>query len=397
MQHTKRYNISKWLGFTDKRLNLPSNHIFDAWRLKKLTVKEFNLLGSSPSNLSLNQLYYLSWFGLLAPTTHNSVPERFVLKPNTSGIEVWIDRKYILEHSDKTGRQATISIGCVVTNIEIAASCFGLASFINVFPARKEGLTPYKGKGKRYTLLLNIHLNKDRKNQEASWIDVILKRKVVRAEYNEKIKLPTYLVGEIELLIHKRFPQLSFFLITDRQGLYTLAKFQEIADRTVFENEAFSYELGRWLYSSRDGINYLGMRGREFGFDVAFSERLHRGLLKKERLLPDEIAAFASGGKMGIKSSSAVGIIAAPTDSTTERLFSGRALEYIALVLEKYNFSISIHAGIVEVERATKMLMSFLQTSKRPMVVFRIGKPLRPEDRNRPHSTRPNLDDILLH
>ena len=197
-------------------------------------------------------------------------------------------------------------------------------------------------------------------------------------------------------VVNKNFPQLSLFLISDREGLYNIAKLQELADRSVFEDEDFSYEVGHWLYSNKDEVNTLGMRGAEFGFDTEFSERVHRGLLKEERLLPDEIAAFATAGKIAFKSSSAVGIIAVSNDSILERVHAGRALEYLALFLQKHNFCISIHAGMVEVERVTKMLMRFLQINKQPIVVFRIGQPIRQEDRNRPHSARPNLDNILL-
>jgi hypothetical protein len=36
-----------------------------------------------------------------------------------------------------------------------------------------------------------------------------------------------------------------------------------------------------------------------------------------------------------------------------------------------------------------------LRTFQRPLVVFRIGKPLTAADSDRPHSARPGLKDVL--
>jgi hypothetical protein len=55
-----------------------------------------------------------------------------------------------------------------------------------------------------------------------------------------------------------------------------------------------------------------------------------------------------------------------------------------------------MHAGITEVDTASLALRGRLRTRRRPDVVFRVGRPLRPEDEARPHSSRPHLRDVLL-
>ena len=183
--------------------------------------------------------------------------------------------------------------------------------------------------------------------------------------------------------------------IHDKLTIQKISKYQEIADRTVLENEAFTSELGKWILPNTDS-NTIGMQGKEFGFDDSFAKHIHEGLLKKTRLLPDEIAGFAASGKIMMNSSSGIAILLVKEDTYDQWLTAGRAYEHISLLLLKHGIFTSIHAGMTEVDRANRMLRALLRTNYKPVVIFRIGKPLLPKDAKRPHSARPPLEDILL-
>jgi hypothetical protein len=227
-----------------------------------------------------------------------------------------------------------------------------------------------------------------------TWLRAVLERRMVRAEFDDGVKLPSEL-REAILAIAKRHDGLVLHLLTDSPTLFFLGKFQELADTTVFNRDAFALELGEWLIPN-DSNAALGMRGREFGLDDAVTRHFHRGLLRQEPLLPDEIAGLAKAGNLGIRSASAVGVITVAEDGVPQRLAAGRAFEEIALALGRAGFVTSMHAGITEVDSAGLALRGRLRTHARPTVVFRIGVPLRPEEGRRPHSSRPTLMDVVV-
>lgn len=359
--------------------------------MKILSQEEFNTQDIG------KKLEYLCQFGLLAPTSHNTVPERFKLMPRDNSIEVYLDRELILPASDKTGRQACISLGTVCSNILIAAKVYGLEGKITYYDPDPTIITPWDQKEPRLIFLVKIKVNSHQsihKSQDS--LKNIIDRKVVRGEYDESIKLEEKLTEDIKLYVQSNYPNLTLHLIEDPQSLHFLGKIQEMADTTVFNDPAFSKELGDWLLPNTDTTTHSGMRGAEFGLNDQMAARMHNGLSGKIPLLPDEIAAFAAGGRFLIKHSSAVAVITAKEDTATQRIQAGQAYEDLALKLLNKTFSTSVHAGTIEVNSANLMLRSFLKTTDRPMMLFRIGKPKRKEDANRPLSLKPNLEELLI-
>jgi hypothetical protein len=222
----------------------------------------------------------------------------------------------------------------------------------------------------------------------------MLARKVVRAEYDPRVSVEERDVVAIHQIV-QQYPTLSLHLLTDATTLMVLGKFQELADTTVFNREAFARELGHWLLPNDDS-SPLGMRGIEFGLSDESALRFHRGLSGAERLLPDEVAGLAKGANAAMRSASAVAIITSDSDSVASRLDAGRAYADIALLLQMRGYVSAMHAAITEVDAPNMALRGRLRTTQRPVVVFRVGKPMRVADGQRPHSVRPPLTHIIL-
>ena len=88
-------------------LDVPPAEPFHAWRLRHFSPAQFAALdrvGDDPDRLGAQQLTYIAWCGLLAPTSHNTVPQRFRIQPEAGAIEVWLDRQAVLTASDVAGR-----------------------------------------------------------------------------------------------------------------------------------------------------------------------------------------------------------------------------------------------------------------------------------------------------
>jgi len=368
--------------------DLPGGDAFLAWRLRSLTPVEFR--GLSVDWLSRKQLAYLAWCGLLAPTSHNTVPQWFELLPEMKAIRVWLDRSRVLPASDPSGRQATISIGCAVGNIALASLCLGLDVDVELANTPLSLTGPLSNSERRHVPLMMLRFREGTKlANPIDWIDLMRRRKMVRAEYDQSFQLNNSLAEQLQKVVGGR-KGLQLHIITDPSALIALGKLQELADNTVINRVSFARELGDWLLEN-DDQSTIGMRGREFGLSDDAARRFHRGFKGEIPLFPDETAALAKTGNIGIRTSSAVGIVTVAQDDLEHRLAAGWAFEEVSLRLLCEQFVVSVHAGTIEVEASNLALKGHLRTRNRPVMLFRIGKPRRQEDGLRPHSSRPRL------
>jgi hypothetical protein len=231
--------------------------------------------------------------------------------------------------------------------------------------------------------------------RDLSWVQAMLRRKMVRAEFDNRVKLEPALAAELSAMTTAVHPGLTLHLITDAPTLLALGKFQELADSTVINRTPFARELAEWMVEN-DSDRPVGMRGREFGLSDDAARRFRDGLAGTGPLLPDETAAFAKAGSLGMRSSSAVVVVTVARDDLEHRLAAGRAFEEMALRLTIDGMCVAMHAGITEVDAPNMALRGRLRTFQRPTVVFRTGRPLRPADGERPHSSRPSLADVTF-
>ena len=378
--------------------DVPNGLQFDAWRLRVLSVDEFRAFGEETNVrlVSERQLYYLAAFNSLAPTTHNTVPQRFIVRPKESALEIWLDRTAVLPASDRHGRQALISIGCGVSNTVLAARCYGLDTQVEVVDVPVAQVCPHRSDEPRYTLIAKLFFSQtDAAPASLEWLDAMLRRKMVRAHYDSRIKLEESLCNEMHQLVKTEYPDIELHLVTDAPTMLVLGKFQELADTTVLNRDDFSLELGDWLLQN-ESTSFVGMRGAEYGLSDKIAQHIHAGLCRQVSLLPDEVAGFAKGGGLGIRSSSAVCVLTTTKDDTLQRLAAGRAFEDIALMLVRKGFVVAMHAGVTEVEAPNLALRGRLRTRARPTVLFRVGVPSNVADGQRPHAARPPLDRLVL-
>jgi hypothetical protein len=288
-----------------------------------------------------------------------------------------------------------VSLGCAVENARLAAAAYGWRTEIRPNDAGVQPVLPAREGESRLVPLLSLALRARGEPTERSFLEAMRRRKVVRAEYDQCVKLPPALAQDLKAEVSLEHPGLTVHWITDLPTLRILGKFQELADTTVINRERFARELGQWLLPN-DSTARVGMRGAEFGLSDEAAVRFCRGLSGQQRLLPDEIAAFAKAGNVGMRSSSAVAVITTAKDDQLHQIAAGRAYEWMALRLWQEGFVTAMHAGITEVQAPNMALRGRLRTINRPTVVFRVGRPLESSDLARAHSSRPALEDVLV-
>ena len=374
--------------------DVPDGVVFDAWRVPVLQPDEVTPHGVSAREA---QLRYLASLALLAPSTHNTAPVRIHIDAAKGALELALARHAILPQSDAVGRQATISLGAAVANAALAAAAYAWSTTIEIRPEAEPLVRPAVDGADTIVPVATLTVTGATPTSEPrdlSIITAMLQRKMIRAEYDERVKLDAALARELAAVVHDTHPGLTLHLITDAPTLLALGKFQELADSTVINKPAFARELGDWFLEN-DSDRAVGMRGREFGLSDDAARRFRAGLMGTGPLLPDETVAFAKGGNIGMRSSSAVAVVTTARDDLAHRVAAGRAFEAMALRLTLADFAVAMHAGITEVEAPNMALRGRLRTFERPTIVFRIGRALRAEDGQRPHASRPPLEQIL--
>jgi hypothetical protein len=370
--------------------DVPPGRAFDPWRLRVLSAGEVAGLDTRA------MLEYFARLALLAPTTHNTVPQRIRIDAARSQIHFALDRRAILPHSDPLGRQATISLGASLANTMIAAAASSIRVTTSLADVPEDRIRPAAQDEAAIVPIATLTLDRERRpdaTRGIEWVHAMLRRKMIRAEYDERVKLPPPLAAELGSIVGALHPGLTLHVITDAPTLLALGKFQELADSTVINRVPFARELADWIVD-HESDRPLGMRGREFGLSDDAARHFREGLAGAGSLLPDEAAGFAKAGGIGMRSSSAVLVVTAARDDAGHRLAAGRAFEELALRLVMADFCVAMHAGITEVDAPNLALRGRLRTVRRPTVVFRTGRPLRPADALRPHSARPSLEFV---
>lgn len=205
---------------------------------------------SFPTNGELkNKINFILRYAILAPSSHNMQPWLFKLKDNR--VEIFLNPKRRLLFSDRTNRQAYISLGCCIANILLASEYFGLNYEIELLP-----ITSFQETAANIYFLRksNGEISKVIKKY-GRLINFINQRKTNRFPHLAK-KIPVKVIGEISGI--GKLLGVKVEVITDKKEKDGLAEIVGNASYEAFSNDFFRNELSNWVisvYSKRkDGI-----------------------------------------------------------------------------------------------------------------------------------------------
>jgi hypothetical protein len=384
---------------------MKAENAFAAWDLELVGLDQFRRLGpehaSGASEPALNgeQLRYLLCFSLLAPSTHNSVPQAYALDSERSAVDLFLDREHVLAASDPTGRQALISIGCALENLTRAAEQYGVQSR---WTADAALAWPRRGSpaGSRFLRVGRVELSPTAvapgDAMRRSVLGTLLERKVVRAEFDPGVPLPEELLSALRAAVAE-LRDLELSLATLPADRFAWGKLDELALKHELEVSEFRRELGGFILDNDDVTTVRGMRGRELGLDDQSARAFSRELRGESTLASEKLAFLARAERAALTSSSAVVALSARADTAPCAVEIGRAYQRCALIAWQHAFAHAIHAAIVEVSHVRAICGATLLSGRGlPSLVFRLGRPVRSSDWKRPHSSRPPLDSLIL-
>jgi hypothetical protein len=376
-----------------------ASSVFSAWDVEILSRSRFRALNAASAHtLNAAQARYLLGFSVLAPSSHNSVPQLYELDLAGQAIGVLMDRRRVLAASDPSGRQALVSIGCAIENLTLAAAQYGIASTWQPLPGLTEPGSSSLGAGLHVRLGRVVFAGAAPAPEEPAREAVLrslLERRTVRAEFDDTRSIPQALSNDLRAAAGAGQVVLSIFHSAPEK--FAWGKLEEAALKHKLEQTAFRHELGQWLLANDDGTSERGMRGREFGFDDRISRELALQLRGEAALPGDQLALMARGGRRAMASASAVCALSSGEEHPVQLLEVGRVYQRCSLAAWRRGFVQAVHSAICEVSHVRAMCRAtLLRTAGPPSLLFRLGVPTSELDRSRPHSSRPALDSLLV-
>ncbi len=361
---------------------------YDIWRTPNLTHEQFESLPVG------EKLIYFTTLAHMAPSSHNTQPWAFSPDEKDSSITLYLDRDRVLPASDVRGRQAVISVGAALTNVQVAASHFGLEATTENEQVDPSQVLPYKQPDdkNRYVKLCQIGFNPSVAASDKDLFASIFTRRVNRNITDTSKTIPGELLTEIGAL--EGDGTRLFLLKAGDPIIPTIAEFQGAADTVVANLKSFRRELGDWLQENNTK-DPLGMPGDTFGMDDTQARHTKNALLGKEKLEADDISAFSRGSILGIRSSAITGMITVDKDTPEYWLKSGELLGKIGLKLTSQGLSYAVHAGLAEVSLTRFGLSAISLWHGTPAILFRAGYP-RPDLEIPPHSPRLPIEEVLI-
>jgi hypothetical protein len=362
---------------------------YEIWKAPILNWSDFQFLSSE------QKLKYLIGFGIMAGSTHNTQPEAFSISPENGSISLLLDKTRVLPASDVKGRQACISLGWSVANINLAASYYGISTYVELNKIDPENVKPLKTQDEdaRYVSIAKIKLQSNI-NSSGSLRSVFAlgSRRINRKSYDATRNIPNSIIEKIQ---NTGGDGTTLHLIMRGDPRITLlAELQGQADGYVANNEKFANELADWLLPN-DTDSFYGMPGDTFNLDGKTTLEIRTGLSDLSKRNASDMGGFSRSSRKGIESAAFVGMLTCKEDAPVSWINAGVKLGEIANILEQDGISIAIHAGLAEVGFVRSGLSAMSLTREKPVILFRAGYPKETEELP-PHSPRADIESFLI-
>lgn len=338
----------------------------DTWTTLWATAVEEFPIGGTPDQL----LRGLVQYAIMAPSSHNTQPWRFRLRPQV--LEVRVDPRRHLAVSDSAGRELRIACGAAIGNMEIAARHFGLELKVELIPDPIDR-----------ELLARVRIGQavESTERDRQLFEALPHRHTVRRPY-EATPLPTGLRLDLQETAAYAGAWIEF--LDDHQDRQELAELISKADRLQLHDPEFRQELAQWLRPSRSHATD-GMPGHALGLNSVASA-----------LAPVVVRTFDMGdGRAAyhhalVTGSPALVVLGTDQDRQLSWLEAGRALARVLLLATHHGVRSSFLNQPIEVALLRNRVRGLLTNNGHPQLILRLG--YGPE--GRPTPRRP-VEEVL--
>ncbi|UEP31827.1 MULTISPECIES: Acg family FMN-binding oxidoreductase [unclassified Burkholderia] len=318
-----------------------------------------------------HHLKSLLGYAVLAPSSHNSQPWRFLVNGTT--ISVCADRVRALPVVDPFDRELIISCGAALLNLRVALNHAGLAHTISTFPSEVDP-----------DLLAVVRVCDDGYSDASlgALFDAIPERVTTRAPF-ESTAVPDEI--QQELIAAGVAEGADVACVDSIAHRARVAELVAEADRQQFADPRFRRELASWIDPRRhvDGM-------------PAFAAGVPALLDFAAPVVTTAVRTFDLGNGLAALHHQLVGAsplivcIATVRDDREAWLAAGQALERILLVATRAGYTASYLNQPIETAGLRAHLCHMLGLHSEPQLLLRVGR--GPHTR---HSPRRPLDEVI--
>ena len=283
----------------------------------------------------------------MAPSSHNTQPWFFRL--SEFSINMFADRTRALPVNDPDDRELTISCGCALMNIRVAAASDLPGVRVELFPEPEE--TDFLAR-------VSHSEESDASPEEAQLVEFIEIRRTYRKRFaSREVMTPT--VGHLINAATREGAQLR---ILDKETTEKIAELVAEGDAMQWANPSWRRELAAWMRPRRRGD---GLTIPAIAAPVA-------------RLI---VRTFDMGDRIGAKDrelaegAPLVAVLGTESDRPRDWLLAGQALQRVLLVACQHGLQASYLNQPIQVASLRSRLQALMGAGA-PQILLRLGYPL---------------------
>lgn len=311
-------------------------------------------------------------YAILAPSSHNTQPWRFVVNGNE--LLLCADRTRSLPNIDPYDRELVISCGAALFNLRVALAHFNVPIEITTFPQSTEpdvvARITFPAQGPTLRDLAEL-------------FEVITERTTNRGPFFAE-DVPDAIVEKLKRSADAEGVDVKFARTLNERC--RVAALIAEADRRQFDDIRFRRELASWIHPSRKDD---GMPASSQGFDalVDFTTPIIAMAIRTF----DIGNGVAASHEQLARGSPLLVLLSTPADNNEAWLTAGLGLERLLLTATATGYSTSYLNQPIELPELRKALAACFDVEGYPQLLLRIGR-----GSTAVHSPRRSIVDVLL-
>jgi hypothetical protein len=310
--------------------------------------------GDYPSSGEMDEkLKFLLRYAVLAPSGPNNQPWKLAVDGNE--VAVMADFERTLPAVEPTNRTTYMSLGCLLTNLLVAAEHFKMGYEVERFPNGTEAET--------------IAIAKFKEGGAASQkfppdlFDEITERHTNRGAYDDR-PIEAEKIEEMKKAVGDGGFRLD--VLTDPEGRAKMAEVLGESHKIQLGNKAFRKDLARWIRANNEDA-WDGLPGYAFGysdFESYFGKFIFGAFDTSSSRARKEMALM--------KASPAVGVLS--TDAEDKRIWveAGMRFEMLFLTATKLGVRFDLFSQPVAIEELRQKMIEILDVEY-PQILIRMG------------------------
>jgi hypothetical protein len=320
----------------------------------------------------LDKVRFAVGYAILAPSSHNTQPWRFIINGNE--MLVCADRTRSLPNIDPYDRELVISCGAALFNLRVALAHFNIPVEISPFPQSSDPDVVAR---------IAFPASGQVLNDLAVLFDAITKRATNRGPFVDQ-SISDELIASLRSIAEAEGANIRVAsTLPDRERVAALIA---EADRRQFDDRRFRRELASWIHPSRsaDGMPFSS-QSIEILSDAATPVA---AMVIRTFDVGNGVAAAHEQLALG---SPVLVILSTPMEDNDAWLATGFALERLLLVATKAGYAASFLNQPIEVPELRTRLSDELRSTGYPQLLLRLGRGTVAQ-----HSPRRPLADVLI-